>query len=239
MANLALIFLEESAACLPLKITPPGHMPVRFPGNWIVHRNLDDFHLLEAMHNSMKSIDDFWELLTATATFTIEYRKTHSISLVGDFYVFALIKIAHPILVKQLWGAALAVLEPIKIRPIRRIKKFIHINASWKLAVPFPLDCPGLLASKDISIDKQTLARSLPIFVRLRKKNYVVAVSYMLGLIANLERCGGDAYASFLRHLPQLSSEDLEVWHSRCREMISHQDTSCDAHEEYERQSGE
>ncbi|RKO87378.1 hypothetical protein BDK51DRAFT_30446, partial [Blyttiomyces helicus] len=71
----------------------------------------------------------------------------------------------------------------------------------------------------------QTLARALPTFTRLRKKNYVIVVAYMLGFISYLESHGGQGLDSFLRHLPQLSSEDLEVWHSKCRQIERNHDT--------------
>ena len=73
---------------------------------------------------------------------------------------------------------------------IRRPDVFFIETIFWVFeeAVPLVLDAPALLSKGDLATYIDTLQRLLPLFIRLQKKNYVVAVSYILSAIPELER---------------------------------------------------
>ena len=85
------------------------------------------------------------------------------------------------------------------------------------------LDAPALLASGDVDVYLDVLKRLLPLFVRFRKQNYIVIVSYVIAAVTKVQ--GTNDEKTFCDALQHLSSEDLEVFHSLLRASSRHQDT--------------
>lgn len=90
-------------------------------------------------------------------------------------------------------------------------------------AIPLALDAPSLLASGNLDIYLDVLKQLLPLFVRFRKQNYIVIVSYILAAVPRIS--GTNAEGAFRDALQHLSSEDLEVFHSVLRASTRYQDT--------------
>lgn len=77
------------------------------------------------------------------------------------------------------------------------------------------MDAPALLSCGKLQVYQDVLRRLLPLFIRLQKKNYVALVIYTLGALPQILQT--DSATSFLQLLSDLSSEDLEIFHSLLR----------------------
>jgi len=71
------------------------------------------------------------------------------------------------------------------------------------------------------------LTRLLVLFTRLRKHNYVLVTSYVLAVIAWYRK--QPSWSTFQALFPFLSSEPLEVYHSKARAVIRHYDKPAQA----------
>ncbi|KAI9098899.1 hypothetical protein DFS34DRAFT_94050 [Phlyctochytrium arcticum] len=87
--------------------------------------------------------------------------------------------------------------------------------------LPLVLDAATAMASGNITLYKEVLHRLLPLFIRYRKKNYVIIVLHILSTIQEFEASGdAEIIAALHSNLPLASSEDLEVFHSLLRACI-------------------
>jgi hypothetical protein len=105
-------------------------------------------------------------------------------------------------------------------------RAFLH-TLVWLFeeVIPLALDAPALLSKGDLNIYVDVLQRLLQVFLRFHKKNYVVVVVYVLGLLQKLETMFPGAYTTIITKLEHLSSEDLEIFHSLLRGTIRFQDS--------------
>ncbi|KAJ3265731.1 hypothetical protein HK104_006232, partial [Borealophlyctis nickersoniae] len=147
----------------------------------------------------------------------------------------------------------------VKVRPIRRIAILSYVNLAWlsvrdeirphfagshniitqtllwlfEEAIPLALDVPTLLSTGDLCVIRKTLGRVLPMFQRLGKPNYVIVTTYALAMIEFFDDSPVHVQSIFKDLIRQLSSEDLEVFHSIVRASTRF----CDSHDQQSRRA--